>query len=340
MAGLAADLLVNCLSVTDPQNYLATHEIWMSTQTNYWHQYITWVETGYTAGHLNTQNAGLIWGYNHFWADQRDPHTGNNYHEWYIRDFNTNVYVDHGITWVPNTNNWTIWNNHQAVGTSVDVGAYAGGGQAGMESETQNVWASGLVRNFRYNPGNGTWPAPPYLNMSPNGQNVLFALKNNNGSINTWSKNSCGGTAARPEMPLEPEKVTGPGEPVAELQQAIAANRAKPRLTADNSADVVNEVASMFDMKERGAARVTETTRSRYAKSENAIIDDDRQVLVVQIDGDGTVPRAFPSDGEGRANPRGNVTVTIDPETRRVLDIGVTAETKNLSSMGKTVEVR
>lgn len=39
--------------------------------------------------------------------------------------------------------------------------------------------------------------------------------------------------------------------------------------TADNSADVVNDVADMFDVKNRGKARATETSRSRYAASEN-----------------------------------------------------------------------
>ncbi|NMM92443.1 hypothetical protein B2J88_50840, partial [Rhodococcus sp. SRB_17] len=71
MAGLAADLKVDCLRVGDPQNKLATHEIWMATNTNYNHAEQTWVETGYTAGKIDTMNAGLIWGDNHFWADQR-----------------------------------------------------------------------------------------------------------------------------------------------------------------------------------------------------------------------------------------------------------------------------
>lgn len=36
---------------------------------------------------------------------------------------------------------------------------------------------------------------------------------------------------------------------------------------------------------------------------------------------------------------RGNVTVTIDPETRQILDMAVTGETKSLSAMGRTVEI-
>lgn len=333
MAGLAADLKVACLDISDRPNQLATQEIWLTTQTNYNHNRATWVETGYTVGHLDTMNAGLIWGNNHFWADQRDPNTGNNYHEWYIKDFNTNVWVDHGITWVPNTNNWTIWNAGQAVGTSVDVGAWAGGGQIGMETSTPNIRGSGQSANFRYNPGNGTWPAPPSLTMKPGGQGVLGTTRNGTNSTNSYSAQAC-------NVPLPAKAETGAGADSAptQLSEAIKANRAKPRLTADNSADVVNDVANAFEMKDRGTARVTETTRSRYAASENAIIKDDRPVIVVQIDGDGTVPRAMTQD-DGRETPRGNVTVTIDPQTRQVLDTAVTGDTKNLSSMGRTVEV-
>ncbi|OYD60799.1 hypothetical protein [Rhodococcus sp. OK302] len=325
MAGLAADLKVDCLRVADPQNKMASQEIWMMTNTNYNHASPTWIETGYTAGRIDTMNAGLIWGDNHFWADQRDPN-GFNYHEWYIRDFNTGVWVDHGITWVQNTNNWTIWNNHQVVGTSIDGGAFAGGGQIGMESTTPNVRGSGQGANFRYNPGNGAWVAPPYLSELDGSQGVLFTSKNNTSSTNSWSAQGC-------NVPLA---AAGADNAPAQFQEAVQANRAKPRLTADNSAAVVDDVANMFEMKDRGTARVTETSRSRYAASENAVIDDDRQVIIVQIDGDGTAPRHI---GEGRETPRGNVTVTIDPQTRQVLDIAVTEETKNLSSMGRTVEV-
>ncbi|MQP33545.1 hypothetical protein GEO20_16425 [Rhodococcus erythropolis] len=331
MAGLAADLKVDCLRVGDPQNKLATHEIWMATNTHYNHNYMTWVETGYTVGRIDTMNAGLIWGDNHFWADQRDPNNGNNYHEWYIRDFATGVWVDHGITWVPNSNNWTIWNNHQVVGTSIDAGAYAGGGQIGMESSTSNVRAFGQGANFRYNPGNGAWVAPPYLTAGDPGQNVLFTSKNSTSSINSWSAQGC-------NVPLAAGAPTVGGADIAptQFQEAVEANRAKPRLTADNSSAVVDDVANAFEMKDRGTARVTETSRSRYAASENAVIDDDRQVIVVQIDGDGTVPRSMT---QVDAVPRGNVTVTIDPETRQVLDMAVTGETKNLSAMGRTVEI-
>ncbi|NMM90899.1 hypothetical protein B2J88_42400 [Rhodococcus sp. SRB_17] len=293
----------------------------------------TWVETGYTAGKIDTMNAGLIWGDNHFWADQRDPDNGNNYHEWYIRDSNTGVWVDHGITWVPNTNNWTIWNNHQVVGTSVDGGAYAGGGQIGMESSTPNVRGSGQGANFRYNPGSGAWVAPSYLTAADPGQGVLFTSKNSTSSINSWSAQGC-------NVPLAAgaPAATGVDNEPAQFQEAVQANRAKPHLTADNSAAVVDDVANAFEMKDRGTARVTETSRSRYAASENAVIDDDRKVIVVQIDGDGIVPRGM-NAGDGRETPRGNVTVTIDPETRQVLDMAVTGETKNLSAMGRTVEV-
>jgi len=334
MAGLAADLRIDCLRVQDPPNQLATHEIWMTTQTNYNHPRATWVETGYTVGHLNSMNAGLIWGDNHFWADQRDPNTGANYHEWYIKDSYTGVWVDHGITWIPNTNNWTIWNAGQAVGTSVDVGAWAGGGQIGMESSTPGVRASGQGANFRYNPGNGTWPAPPYLNNKGNGQGVLFASKANNSSINAWSAQGCNVPLAANAPAAEADAKAAP----ANVASAVEANRAKPRLTADTSADVVKDVATMFDVQDRGKSRVTETTRSKYAAAENAIIKDDRPVLVVQIDGEGTVPRSADAV-QGREMPRGNVTVTVDPETRQVLDVAITGQTKNLSTMGKTVEV-
>ncbi|WP_137726572.1 hypothetical protein [Prescottella subtropica] len=330
MAGLAADLRIDCLRVQDPPNQLATHEIWMTTQTNYNHAAPTWVETGYTVGHLDSLNAGLIWGDNHYWADQRDPNAGNNYHEWYIKDSYTGVWVDHGITWVPNTNNWTIWNAGQAVGTSVDVGAWAGGGQIGMESTTPNVRGSGQAANFRYNPGNGTWPAPPYLNNKGGGQNVLFASKANNSSINAWSAQGC-------NVPLAANATAAEAAP-ANVASAVEANRAKPRLTADTSADVVKDVAAMFDVQDLGKSRITETTRSQYAAAENAIIKDDRPVLVVQLDGEGTVPRSM-NAGEGREMPRGNVTVTVDPETRRVLDVAITGQTKDFSTMGKTVEV-
>lgn len=39
-----------------------------------------------------------------------------------------------------------------------------------------------------------------------------------------------------------------------------------------------------------------------------------------------------------REMPRGNVTATVDPETRQVLDVAITGQAKNFSTMGKTVE--
>ena len=154
------DLEFNCLAVSNLTSDFINFETWMFTNTNYSHSNQTWVESGYKdgAGYYGFQNYVPY----KFWADQRAANGSWNYAEHTIANANANTYLDTGFQWVPNTGNWKVFNNHQQVGTSSGVGAYAGGADVGLEFTDTQVAAVGNGSNWRYKDGvNGSFHTAP-----------------------------------------------------------------------------------------------------------------------------------------------------------------------------------
>ena len=135
---IGADLEIDCLSIGNLSTDFINYEMWMYTNTNFQHPMATWVEGGYARGGSAIGNLPSLSVFR-FWADQRST-TGLDYAEHFIGNATPGQYIDTGFQWVPNTGNWRVYSNHTQVGTSVNVGAWAGGADLGLEfTDTQSA---------------------------------------------------------------------------------------------------------------------------------------------------------------------------------------------------------
>lgn len=286
----------------------------MITQTNYSHPAATWVEEGYTRGPLHADGQ-TYFGYNFYWADQRDPQNGNLYYEHYIQAFPTHQYIDVGFKWIPNTNNWQVFNNHYQVGTSL-AGAYAGGAQLGIEATDLQSAVSGNASNWRYKDGvNGTFhPAPAggtVINPTSSGMGVVA----NGATTSAHTSNYC----------------NYPPQPQAKPQTAGISAAAAPKLAPELS-------------QELGGARATsstavETTRGAASKLLGFSVTGNQPVVTLQLKGNFTAHTAkMPPEAKNRF-PRGSViNVVLEKNTGYVLDWGISNNTANLATLGKTTQ--
>lgn len=311
MNGVSTELSVDCLWVDNTGTDFVNHEMWMSTNDNNPDpNNPTWVEEGMTDGTLWAspgQEFGFIW----FWADQRP---GGSYNEHYIGPASTGTYTSASFYWVPNTGNWDLYNNGSYVGTSVNVGAWAGGSDNGAESTTPAMGMVGYSRNWQYVDTSNSWQPildPVFYNNSKG----LLAGYTLGQSVYVETSNGCSGTA--PAM--------------------SHATQTKP--STDTLVASVRKVAAMLGESNPTRLRYVNTTRHAGNAALGASVSTDQPVYQLQAVGNFTLPSQRVRSG--KVGARGtNLNITVDAESGQVLDWGISEKSVDLTDLGLITDIR
>lgn len=318
---VGADMEVDCLSLGFLTENFINYEMWMYTNTHYSHNVDTWVEQGYTRG--DSAQLGLPtltpW---HFWADSRNPNFLD-YAEHYISNAPLGQYIDKGFKWIPNTNNWMVFNNHVQVGTSVNVGAWAGGLQMGLEFTDRQVAAVGNARNVRYKTGvNGTFvPAPIGGAYSlPTGAGTATSTGS---TQHANTPNNCSYPAAAAPTP----QAEIPSPRAIDPTQAVT--------------EVAPQFAKSFGDTTPTSSKAVTTTRAAANKLQDTDIKGNETVTMLEMTGEfDAQDRISGPYGAKIPNRKGStLTAVIDQATGQLLDWRLSNKAPStLASLGQVVE--
>ena len=314
---IGADLEIDCLSIGNLSTDFINYEMWMYTNTNFQHPMATWVEGGYARGGSAIGNLPSLSVFR-FWADQRST-TGLDYAEHFIGNATPGQYIDTGFQWVPNTGNWRVYSNHTQVGTSVNVGAWAGGADLGLEfTDTQSAGV-GNATNWRYKTGvNGVFRAAPvgWAFINPPGA----------GTATSTGATQHSNTANNCAYPLQAQARTAPPRTVNETQALT---------------EVAPEFAKSFGDTTPTTSKAVATTRAAANKAQNADVAGNEAVVMLEMTGEfdaGNRIRA--PHGADVPNQKGTVlTAVIDQATGQLLDWRLSSGAPAaLASLGHVVQ--
>lgn len=246
-----------------------------------------------------------------FWADQRAANGNWNYAEHTIANANSNTYLDTGFQWVPNTGNWKVFNNHQQVGTSSGVGAYAGGADVGLEFTDTQVAAVGNGSNWRYNDGvNGSFHSAPIgVNQITAGTNAVITRSGGNAAAHT--SNNCNYPQASAPAPkaVTPESAT---------------------------TDIAPKFAQAYGGSPASSASSVATTRSAANALQGADVVGDQPVVLLELKGNFTGKHVSAPKGVDPKSITGNtLTADFDAATGQLLDWRISSTSHALSRLGR-----
>lgn len=307
------DLEYDCIYTPNLSSDFINHETWMYTNTNFSHSNPTWIEQGYTNGPDLTTGTVYLYPYK-YWADQRAANGNYNYAEHFIQYTNPNVRLDTGFQWVPNTNNWRVYNNHQQVGTSTNVGAFAGGADAGLEFTDLAAAAVGNGYNWRYKDGvNGTFHTAP--------SQVIYVTPGSGAAVSRQGGNLADNTSG--------------GCPAANAAPP-AAKAASPESA---TADLAPSVAKVYGGSDKfTSASSVATTRSAANALQGADVVGVQPVVLLELKGQFTGKQARTPKQVKPSDVTGNtLTVTLDAKTSQVLDWRISSQSHALGKLGKVV---
>lgn len=308
MNGLSSDLEVDCLAVQDPNTDFVDYEMWMNTNDNISGSN-TWIEEGMTAGTL-TSAPGQPVGFQWYWADQRAlPGQGFDYWEHYIGAANTNQYVDAGFIWRPNTGDWDVWHDHQLIGGSIGVGAYAGGGQNGIEETTLASAIVGNTGSWRYADTNNNYVWAPNQGVY-NSRPSDLSVTTNGPTVAARTTSDC-----------------WPGTTSAQQAPAAPATDQTIRSAVSNTAKNLGELAPTKISQ-------VKSTRASANKAANNEMGGNEPIIEVQAHGHFTIPGKPNAKGHTAPQSGDTMTLIIDAASGAVTDWSVSTKPPRLETLG------
>ncbi|HVV12024.1 hypothetical protein [Amycolatopsis sp.] len=263
----------------------------------------TWVESGLTDGTL-WYSPGQEQGFLNFWADGRPD---GSYNEHYIGPASTDSYNTAAFYWVTNTNNWDVYFNSVKVGTSADVGAFAGGGENGIESLTPNMEADGDTYGWSYADPSNNWhdvSNDPFYNNS----NGILTGYSDGPTVHAQTAQGCSFPSSATAAPAD--------------------------VTAGTAATTAGRLARALGESQPGAMQYVKTSRQRAATATSGeSVNSDNSVYVVQMSGKFTVPAARIPKG-AKAPTGSRLTVTINSTSGQVQDWSISNTDHDLARLG------
>jgi hypothetical protein len=302
MNAMWSQLRVYCLAVGDPSTDFVDYEMWMSTNNNN-PSLSTWVESGLTDGTLY-YSPGQEQGFINFWADYRPD---GSYNEHYIGPASLNAYNTAAFYWVTNTNNWDVYFNSSYVGTSTNNGAFAGGGDNGIESTSPVMAIDGDTYGWSYADPSNNWH-DVYNDPFVNDSGGLLTGSASGPAVHAQTTQGC-------TLPSATPAVSTPA-------------------TSGSMADAANRVARMLGDSQPGSMSYVKTTRQKASTTASGgRVNTDQSVYLIELPGKFTTPAARVPQGK-KAATGSNLTVTVDAANGQVLDWGITNTPTTLSTLG------